>query len=211
MPPPPHRLTAPLDGRAVFDKAVSWEGLMAGLARVRQNAGSAGGDGVTIDAFAAHAGERIAALSAALRDGSYRPGPLRVAFVDKAGGGSRSSPFPVCATAWRNPRSRKSSRRCSTPRWRTPASAIGRGAASSMRSSASRYCGGKASSGLSTLISTIFDTIPIDALLARSPNPSATARSLICSPYGWNRRPNADVASRRARRSRRCFPISIST
>ncbi len=94
MPPPPHRLTAPLDGRAVFDKAVSWEGLMAGLARVRQNAGSAGGDGVTIDAFAAHAGERIAALSAALRDGSYRPGPLRVAFVDKAGGGSRKLTIP---------------------------------------------------------------------------------------------------------------------
>jgi len=67
---------------------------MAGLARVRQNAGSAGGDGVTIDAFAAHAGERIAALSAALRDGSYRPGPLRVAFVDKAGGGSRKLTIP---------------------------------------------------------------------------------------------------------------------
>ncbi len=94
MPPPPHRLTAPLDGRAVFNKAVSWEGLMAGLARVRQNAGSAGGDGVTIDAFAAHAGERIAALSAALRDGSYSPGPLRVAFVDKAGGGSRKLTIP---------------------------------------------------------------------------------------------------------------------
>ena len=92
--PKPRRLPAPLDGRAVFDRASGVEGLMDGWERVRRNGGSGGGDGVSIDGFAARAGERIAALSGALRDGSYRPGPLRVAFIDKANGGKRKLTIP---------------------------------------------------------------------------------------------------------------------
>jgi CRISPR-associated protein Cas1 len=87
-------LPAPLDGRAIFEDAASIAGLTIGWQRVRDNAGSAGGDGITIDSFAAQAGERIAALSSALREGSYRPGPLRLALIDKASGGKRKLTIP---------------------------------------------------------------------------------------------------------------------
>lgn len=90
----PRRLPKPLDGRAIFDKAASVEGLTMGWERMRANGGSAGGDGMTIEAFAASAGARIAELACALREGRYRPGPLRVAFVDKDSGGQRKLTIP---------------------------------------------------------------------------------------------------------------------
>ena len=90
----PRRLAKPLDGRAVFDAAASVQGLTAGWERVRANAGSAGGDGQSIDAFANTAGENLAALSRALREGSYRPGPLRLAFIDKSNGQKRKLTIP---------------------------------------------------------------------------------------------------------------------
>ena len=53
----------PIDGRAVFDQAISLAGLGSGWQRVRENAGSAGGDGgITSEAFTLNAAERIAAL-----------------------------------------------------------------------------------------------------------------------------------------------------
>lgn len=90
----PRRLPQPLDGRAVFDAASSPQGLATGWERVSANSGSAGGDGQTIDAFGANAGEHIANLSRALREGGYRPGPLRLAFIDKPGGGQRKLTIP---------------------------------------------------------------------------------------------------------------------
>jgi two-component sensor histidine kinase len=83
----PRRLPKPLDGHAIFAEAASVKGLTMGWERVRANAGSAGGDGMTIDAFAASAGGRIAELACALREGGYRPGPLRVVHIPKESGG----------------------------------------------------------------------------------------------------------------------------
>jgi hypothetical protein len=77
MPPsPPGSRDVPLDGRAVFDATSSVAGLTAGWEPVRENAGSAGGDGQTIDSFAAQPDSRIASLSGALPDG-----PLRIALM----------------------------------------------------------------------------------------------------------------------------------
>ena len=95
--PVPHRLISPIDGRAVFDQAISVGGLMAGWERVRGNGGSAGGDGVSIAVFAQRAGERLAGLSVALREGRYRPGPLRYASIPKASGGLRGLKIPCVA------------------------------------------------------------------------------------------------------------------
>ncbi len=94
MAGPKNRSGVPIDGRAVFEQAVSLAGLGKGWERVRDNAGSAGGDGITIEVFARNAAERIAALSGALRDGSYRPGPLRLALIDKTSGGKRKLSIP---------------------------------------------------------------------------------------------------------------------
>ena len=91
-----HSLAAPLDGRAIFDRASSVAGLTVGWERVRENAGSTSGDGETIDSFAAQSGKIIAALSGALLDGSYRPGPRTAAYRvrRKTSGGKRKLTIP---------------------------------------------------------------------------------------------------------------------
>ena len=68
----PRRLRSPPDGVALFHEATAIPGLTRGWERVWANAGAAGGDGMGIVAFSVGASERIAALSVALRDGSYR-------------------------------------------------------------------------------------------------------------------------------------------
>ncbi|WP_439598195.1 CRISPR-associated endonuclease Cas1 [Falsiroseomonas sp.] len=58
------------------------------------NRGAPGGDHVTIEDFGATAPEGLAALAAALRDGSYRPGRLRPVEVPKERGGTRLLRIP---------------------------------------------------------------------------------------------------------------------
>lgn len=70
---------------------------MAGWERVWRNQGAAGGDGVTASVFSVRAPERIAALSSALRDGGYRPGPLRRVHIPKPKGGVRRLTIPCVA------------------------------------------------------------------------------------------------------------------
>jgi CRISP-associated protein Cas1 len=84
----------PLDGIALFHEAVSIAGLTAGWERVWRNQGAAGGDGMSVTAFAVGAAERIAALAMALREGSYRAGPLREASIPKDAGGTRKLSIP---------------------------------------------------------------------------------------------------------------------
>lgn len=90
----PRRRKTPLDGQDLFIAATSVAGLGAGWQRVWRNAGAAGGDGMTVVAFSVGAPARIAALSTALRDGSYRPGPLRQAAIPKESGGHRTLTIP---------------------------------------------------------------------------------------------------------------------
>lgn len=70
------------------------EPLLAGWARVLANRGAAGGDGMTIEDFAATAPARLAALGAALLDGRYRPGRLRPVEIPKEKGGTRLLRIP---------------------------------------------------------------------------------------------------------------------
>lgn len=90
----PRRLARPLDGVALFHDVTSVEALAAAWARVQQNAGAAGGDGIDIPRFAMGATERLIELSRALRDGGYRPGPLRRVEIPKKSGGRRRLTIP---------------------------------------------------------------------------------------------------------------------
>lgn len=83
-----------IDGATAFVDAVSVAGLTAGWQRVWRNGGAAGGDGVTIEAFAAGVADRLVALSTALRAGDYRPGPLRHVDIPKTNGGTRRLTIP---------------------------------------------------------------------------------------------------------------------
>ena len=90
----PRRRATPLDSLPLFHQSVGVAGLTAGWERVWRNQGAAGGDGMSVTAFSLGAPERIAALSAALREGSYRPGPLRQTGIPKATGGRRKLTIP---------------------------------------------------------------------------------------------------------------------
>jgi CRISPR-associated protein Cas1 len=90
----PDHQRLPLDGQALFLAATTPAGLGDGWQRVWRNQGAAGGDGMTVTAFAVGAPERLAALSTALREGTYRPGPLRQASIPKPSGGSRRLTIP---------------------------------------------------------------------------------------------------------------------
>ncbi len=77
--------------------ALSPAALARAFARVRANRGGAGGDGVTIEAFAANLDAKLVRLAAELAAGSWRPGPLRHASIAKPSGGVRVLAIPCIA------------------------------------------------------------------------------------------------------------------
>ena len=84
-------------GDAIFQDIIDAARLDAGWRRVRRNRGGPGGDGVTIDAFAARADTHLSTLRDALCAGRYRPGPLRAVPIAKPSGGIRHLAIPCIA------------------------------------------------------------------------------------------------------------------
>ena len=73
--------------------------------RVRANRGGPGGDSVTLARLDRTRAQTLAALSAAVMTGVYRPGPLRRRSLPKKGGGARTLAIPcvvdrIAQTAW---------------------------------------------------------------------------------------------------------------
>jgi CRISPR-associated protein Cas1 len=91
----------PIGGRfapgGLFDAATRFDALWDAWEKVRANAGAAGGDGVTIAAFAATAHGRLSQLSHRLREGRYAPGAVRRVYVPKPKGGVRPLDIPSVA------------------------------------------------------------------------------------------------------------------
>jgi len=71
---------------SLIDKVQRPSTLAAAWAAVKRNGGSAGSDHQSIEDFEKDLAEEIARLSEALRTGSYRPRPIRRAYIDKPGG-----------------------------------------------------------------------------------------------------------------------------
>jgi RNA-directed DNA polymerase len=69
----------------LFDKVFAERNLWASLQQVAANRGSAGVDHVTVEAFARQMPEAIWQLSDAIRDGTYRPQPIRRVHIPKPG------------------------------------------------------------------------------------------------------------------------------
>lgn len=65
--------------------------------KVRSNNGSAGGDGLSIDAFQAGAAQRLAKIASALDAETWRPLPYRMVDIPKAKGGTRRLTIPSVA------------------------------------------------------------------------------------------------------------------
>ena len=70
---------------SLVDKVIAPRTLAAAFDRVAKNHGAAGVDHVTVEMFAQRLDENLARLERELRDGSYRPEPVRRVWIDKPG------------------------------------------------------------------------------------------------------------------------------
>lgn len=70
---------------SLVDKAIAPRTLAAAFDRVARNRGAAGVDHVTVGMFARRLEENLARLGRELRDGTYRPQPVRRVWIDKPG------------------------------------------------------------------------------------------------------------------------------
>lgn len=80
---------------SLIDKVYRRNTLRASWERVKANGGSAGTDHQSIEEFESRLEENLEELSEALRDGSYRPRPIRRVYIAKAGGGQRPLGIPT--------------------------------------------------------------------------------------------------------------------
>jgi len=69
----------------MVDKTYGPANLASAFQKVWKNGGSAGADKQTVEHFARHAEEELSRLAGQMRDGTYRPQPVRRAWIDKSG------------------------------------------------------------------------------------------------------------------------------
>jgi len=80
---------------SLIDKVYSGKTLQAAWQRVAKNRGAAGVDNVSVNRFNGHASEYLKELSEELRDGRFRPQPVRRVHIPKAAGKTRPLGIPT--------------------------------------------------------------------------------------------------------------------
>jgi RNA-directed DNA polymerase len=80
---------------SLVDKVIRPTTLEAAWQRVRRNRGSAGVDGQSVDRFTAHAARYLQELHDVLKDGSYRPQPVKRVEIPKGDGRTRPLGIPT--------------------------------------------------------------------------------------------------------------------
>jgi len=78
----------------LMEEVVQRGNAKAALKRVRQNKGSPGVDGMTVDELPKHLVENWETIRAQLLDGTYQPKPVREVEIPKSGGGMRKLGIP---------------------------------------------------------------------------------------------------------------------
>jgi group II intron reverse transcriptase/maturase len=78
----------------LMERVVERGNVTAAVKRVRQNKGSPGVDGVTVDELPTYLVESWEAIRAQLLAGTYQPKPVRAAEIPKSGGGVRTLGIP---------------------------------------------------------------------------------------------------------------------
>jgi group II intron reverse transcriptase/maturase len=77
-----------------MEQVVERGNVTAAVKRVRQNKGSPGVDGMTVEELPTYLAEHWEAIRAHLLDGTYQPKPVREAAIPKSGGGVRKLGIP---------------------------------------------------------------------------------------------------------------------
>lgn len=79
----------------LMEKVIESSNVLKAMKRVRQNNGSPGIDGITVDELAGHLKNRWEVIRAELLAGTYQPQPVRGAEIPKSGGGVRKLGIPT--------------------------------------------------------------------------------------------------------------------
>ena len=80
---------------SLMDKVYAPRTLAVAWTKVRANKGAAGVDGQSVERFESRAGEHLAELGAALKDGSYRPEAVKRVEIPKGDGKTRPLGIPT--------------------------------------------------------------------------------------------------------------------
>jgi RNA-directed DNA polymerase len=82
--------------KALLEEMLQRENMLNALRRVKQNAGAAGVDGMTVDELEAHVREHWPRIREELQNGTYHPQPVRKVEIPKPGGkGTRTLGIPT--------------------------------------------------------------------------------------------------------------------
>jgi RNA-directed DNA polymerase len=95
----------------MIEEILEPENLAAAWKRVKANKGAPGIDGMTVEDFPAFAREHWPRIATAMREGNYRPAPVRRVWIPKPDGTERplGIPIPPCGTGSRDPAGRRTS------------------------------------------------------------------------------------------------------
>jgi RNA-directed DNA polymerase len=85
----------PVDPDALFQQVLAGANLNLAWKQVKANKGAPGIDGMTIDTFPAFAREHWERIRSQLREGTYRPAPVRRVFIPKPDGSQRPLGVPT--------------------------------------------------------------------------------------------------------------------
>src|SRR3979409_1457780 len=88
-------LERPAVAGPLMEAVVERENLKKALAQVKRNKGAAGIDGMSVDDLSAHLTEHWPMIRAQLREGTYKPQPVRRVEIPKASGGTRPLGIPT--------------------------------------------------------------------------------------------------------------------
>ena len=83
-----------MDSVRPYERVTGLDALQAGLEKVRRNGGGPGGDGVTVQDIVMRSPAALIDLQRAIRNGTYRPGPIRKISMAKKSGGYRTLSIP---------------------------------------------------------------------------------------------------------------------
>ena len=81
--------------RDIIEEILEPENIAAAWRRVKANHGAPGIDGMTVEDFPAFAREHWPRIASAIRDGSYRPAPVKRAWIPKPDGSKRPLGIPT--------------------------------------------------------------------------------------------------------------------
>jgi RNA-directed DNA polymerase len=95
LPVAEHGTESPASTAHLMEEVCQRENLKQALRRVRQNKGSPGVDGMTVDAFPDYLKEHWPTVREHLLSGTYKPQPVRRVEIAKSGGGMRKLGIPT--------------------------------------------------------------------------------------------------------------------